>query len=220
MPGCVMAVDGWVLWTRKPYKKEALLISSYMNRKGHYGLVCMAGCEASTKFNMFSAQCPGATNDSLAFQLTNVYRSISLDLLSPAFYIIGDAAFSCKGQVLSPWPGQALPVYQDSFNYHLSSMRQCIERAFGLMVARWCILKKALLVRFDRWALVATVCVKLHNYCVDERELLNFMEDENNDDPDLNLFDDGKKYDLSHRQTFDYRTFTNLLREGGFKGPG
>ena len=72
------------------------------------------------------------------------------------------------------------------------------------------------MVRFDRWALVATVCAKLHNYCVDERELFNFMEDENNDDPDLNLFDDGKKYDLSH----GYRTFTNLLREGGFKRPG
>ena len=128
LPKVVLAIDGWLMRTRKPHKNEVDFIKSYMNRKDSYGLVIMAGCDSRLKFHLFSAQCAGATNDSLAWQLTSVFRAVAGGLLPSDYVIIGDAAFTNSGQVLSPWPGQGLGIYKDSFNYHLSAMRQCIER--------------------------------------------------------------------------------------------
>ena len=52
--------------------------------------------------------------------------------LPSEYFVIGDEAFVCSSQILCPWSGSNLGLWKDSFNYHLSSMRQCIERAFGL----------------------------------------------------------------------------------------
>ena len=48
----VMAIDGWVMQTRKPYDSEVTNVSSYMNRKGFWGMVVLAGCDARTRFTM------------------------------------------------------------------------------------------------------------------------------------------------------------------------
>jgi hypothetical protein len=60
--------------------------------------------------------------------------------------------------------------YMDSFNFHLSAMRQCIERAFGLYMRRWGILHRRLKVKLQKWSLIALVCAKLHNYCIRTHE--------------------------------------------------
>ena len=41
------------------------------------------------------------------------------------------ASFVCSDQLLTPWGGHGLDLWRDCFNFHLSSMRQCIERAFA-----------------------------------------------------------------------------------------
>ncbi len=50
--------------------------------------------------------------------------------LPAGFYGVGDDAFVNSNTLLTPWSGTHLTVCQDSFNYHLSAMRQCIERAY------------------------------------------------------------------------------------------
>jgi hypothetical protein len=75
----------------------------------------------------------------------------------------GDEAFANRDQLLVPWSGRGLGLAKDAFNYHLSAMRQTIERAFGLLVARWGVLWRPLRVAVHRWPLVTTVCAKLHN---------------------------------------------------------
>ncbi len=55
--------------------------------------------------------------------------------LPPDYFFIGDEAFSNTDQFLVPYSGQGLGPWKDSFNFHLSRMRQCIERAFGMMTA-------------------------------------------------------------------------------------
>ena len=64
--------------------------------------------------------------------------------------------------VLDPW--------KDSFNYHLSSMRQCIERAFGILTKQWGIFWRPLQCRFDKWPLICTVAATLHTFCIEMRE--------------------------------------------------
>ncbi len=45
-------------------------------------------------------------------------------------------------------------------------MRQCIERAFGVFVARWDIFRRPLTFGASKWGLVTDVCAKLHNFCI------------------------------------------------------
>jgi hypothetical protein len=48
-------------------------------------------------------------------------------------------------------------------------MRQCIERAFGLLTQRWGVFWRPLKIQFNKWSLVCTVAAKLHNFCIDQR---------------------------------------------------
>ena len=49
-------------------------------------------------------------------------------------------------------------------------MRQCIERAFGLLTKRWGIFWRPLQCDFDRWPTIINVCAKLHNFCIDHND--------------------------------------------------
>jgi hypothetical protein len=142
---------------------------SYRNRKQCWGLVIMAGCDAQCRFTMFAANSSGSTHDSMALEFTNFKSQLDGGRLPHPYYVVGDEAFSNTQQFLVPWSGTGLGDWKDSFNYHLSSMRQCIERAFGLLTKRWGVFWRALQCQFSKWSTVAMVCAKLHNFCVDRR---------------------------------------------------
>jgi hypothetical protein len=167
---CVMAVDGWVCKTRQTTKKEVgPAIASYRNRKQCFGIVVLAGCDASCKFTLLSVKSSGSTHDCIAWENSNMKQYIDNGLLPKQYYFIGDDGFVCTNQFLTPYAGTGLNPWQDSFNYHLSSMRQCIERAFGMLTKRWGIFWRPLSCQFYRWSLVVTVAAKLHNYCIEEK---------------------------------------------------
>ncbi len=83
---------------------------------------------------------------------------------------MGDEAFVCSDILLTPWSGRGLERDKDSFNFVLSAMRQCIERAFGSFVGRWGIFRRPLVFGAEKWGLVAGVCAKLHNFCIQQGE--------------------------------------------------
>lgn len=165
---CVMAIDGWVAKTRKPFNSEVVDVVAYRNRHDCWGLVVLAGCDAHCRFNMFSCMNAGSTNDVMAWELSQMKKDIDAGRLPKKYYIIGDEAFVCTNQLLVPYSGRQLGKRKDSFNYHLSAMRQVIERSFALLVQRWGILWRSLRCSFKRWTLVLSVCAKLHNFCIDE----------------------------------------------------
>jgi hypothetical protein len=87
--------------------------------------------------------------------------------LPQPYYFVGDEAFLLTNQFLIPYGGTGLGPWKDSFNYHLSSMRQCIERAFGILTQRWGIFWRPLRVQHKKWATVVNVAAKLHNFLID-----------------------------------------------------
>ena len=99
--------------------------------------------------------------------MTALAEAITSGLLPTQYFIIGDEAFSCTEQMLSPYSGRGLGKYKDSFNYWLSHSRQAIERAFGMLVMRWGILWRKFVFSFERWPLVVLVAMKLHNFCLE-----------------------------------------------------
>ncbi|MFO0447033.1 MAG: hypothetical protein ACK51L_05105, partial [bacterium] len=50
----------------------------------------------------------------------------------------GDEAFVCTNNFLTPYSGRGLGPWKDAFNFYLSSMRQCVERSFALLVQVFC----------------------------------------------------------------------------------
>jgi hypothetical protein len=171
LKNCVMAVDGWVCKTRQPTRKEVgPAVASYRNRKQCFGIVVLAGCDADCRFTMLSVKSSGSTHDCTAWDSTIIKQYIMDNHLLPLrYYVIGDDAFACHNQFLTPYSGSGLTCWEDSFNYYLSSMRQCIERAFGMLTKRWGIFWRPLTCQFNRWSLVITVAAKLHNYCIDAK---------------------------------------------------
>jgi hypothetical protein len=167
---CVLAIDGWVCRTRKPQATEVDNPMAYRNRHGCWGLVVLAGCDAELRFRMFSAVSTGSTNDVLAWEFCEMKRLLESGELKAPYFFIGDEAFINATQLLVPWSGRGLEVWKDSFNYHLSAMRQCIERAFSLLTERWGLFWRPLRVAYRRWTLLCAVAAKLHNYCIDMNE--------------------------------------------------
>jgi hypothetical protein len=88
----------------------------------------------------------------------------STKMLPPTYFGVGDDAFVNSDTLLTPWSGRGLTIFQDSFNYHLSSMRQTIERAFGMFIRRWGIFNRPLTVALHKWGFIADVCARLHNF--------------------------------------------------------
>ena len=221
--GCVTAIDGWVARTRKPHHREVEDIMAYRNRHGCWGLVVLAGCDARCRFTMFSCKNCGSTNDSMAWEMSALKRAIDAGLLPDEFFLIGDEAFTCTSQLLVPYSGRGLGVWKDSFNFHLSAMRQCIERSFAILTQRWGILWRDIRCAYSRWTLLLTALAKLHNYCIDEDIPLTqhrFYEDmQDGDAPDV-LLNEEESDEATHSFVANKRTaFTKELELKGVRRP-
>ena len=164
--GCVMAIDALVIRTRMPRKTETNAVMAYRNRKGFWGFPVLAGVDHKTRFTMWSHRTTGCTDDSMSWSVSDEFERVKE--LPDGYFVIGDEAFRNTNTFLVPWKGHSITAWKSSFNFHLSSMRQCIERAFGILVARWLILSKPLQVAKSKWTLVSRVCAKLHNFLVSE----------------------------------------------------
>jgi hypothetical protein len=124
----LLAIDGWVMWKRMPTKREVSNSRSSRNRKGMWGIVVLAGCDANTKFHLWNASNTGSTIDCTAWDRCGLKLLIDQGRWPDGYYVLGDEAFSCMDYFLVPWGGSGLGVANDTFNFHLSARRQTIER--------------------------------------------------------------------------------------------
>eukprot|EP00808_Paulinella_micropora_P031526 g28397.t1 len=85
----------------------------------------------------------GWTHDQLAYTVSGL--NDILKGLPPKYYCVGDNGYLPHEYLLVPYKGRSLRTtapYKDSFNFHLSQLRIHVERAFGMLTARWGILWK------------------------------------------------------------------------------
>jgi hypothetical protein len=100
--------------------------------------VVIAGCDSNLKFHCLSATSPGCTHDSVGWYKSSLCQNLFLPKRLPSkYFAIGDDAFTNTNNFLTPFSGRNIGIEKDSYNYHISAMRQSIERAFGLLVAKW-----------------------------------------------------------------------------------
>jgi hypothetical protein len=168
--GCVGALDGWLCRIKVPSKAETMNVASYFS--GHYqtyGVNVQATCDACGRFTSISILCPGGTGDSKAFAASSLQQYVAG--LPQGFYMAADNAYTLSDTLLIPYSGvDKLDPSKDVFNFYLSQLRIRIEQAFGLLVSKWRIFKKALEVKLFRVGHIVQACARLHNYCINNRD--------------------------------------------------
>lgn len=166
---CVGAIDGCHIRTMCP----VALHDQYFNRKQFYSLNMQAMVDHTGKFIDILSGYPGSVHDSRIFRNSPLYR----DHLYPpeGYFIIGDSGYPCRRNpiaIVTPYREPLTPEKR-AFNLALSRARVIVERAFGLLKARWRIIfTKALEVKIRTGIRVLAACTALHNLCVTEGDVL------------------------------------------------
>lgn len=107
LDGCVMALDGFGVSTRCPFKTEVIRPRDYRFRKGGFAIIVLAGCDVDAKFVCASCKHSGSTNDIIAWGDSNLFQMLMIDELLPEkYFFIGDEAFTNTQQFLTPWSGK------------------------------------------------------------------------------------------------------------------
>mmetsp|Transcript_4501 Transcript_4501/g.6791 ORF Transcript_4501/g.6791 Transcript_4501/m.6791 type:complete len:328 (-) Transcript_4501:272-1255(-) len=171
--GCVGAIDGCLLWQKNPGIAVHNPNRYYCARKEKCALLLMAIVDADRRFLFYDISCTPSTHDSLAWDSTRLAQRFAAGDLCERFFIFGDNAFVCTRSMITPGN-------DSDFNYFLSELRVNSECAFGEMIRRWGILWRPLEMHFLRRAHVIACCIRLHNFCVDRRLLIEeeLMADE------------------------------------------
>mmetsp|Transcript_4688 Transcript_4688/g.7094 ORF Transcript_4688/g.7094 Transcript_4688/m.7094 type:complete len:174 (-) Transcript_4688:241-762(-) len=128
-------------------------------------------CDAKRRFLWVDIQFPGATSDYFAFEQTDLYKKLQRDgFLRPGLCIFGDAAYVNAPYMCVPFRNvHGSGDTKDSYNFFQSQLRINIECAFGMLVHRFGILRKAFPVNVSiskTNSAVLALC-KLHNFCID-----------------------------------------------------
>ena len=115
---CVAAIDGIAIEIEEPEAEYGPI--AYRNQKGFFAIVCEGMCDADYRFLMFDCSSPGGTHDSVAFEKTKHYHTISAGLPG-SYWIAGDSAYALSGSLLKPYV-KPKTIWEDSYNIHHSQL--------------------------------------------------------------------------------------------------
>merc|ERR1712093_657411 len=137
----------------------------YFNRKHFFSVNLQAMCDAKRRFRWGSIKCAGSAHDATAWATSGI-GDVLQKLEELGFWIAGDDAYPLSEYVITPFPGQGIPKYEDNFNFYQSRLRINIECAFGMLVRRWGVLWRNLEVELCKVKSVVFACLILHNVCI------------------------------------------------------
>lgn len=172
-PNCVGAIDGKHIEITCPPNMG----SQYFNYKGKHSIVLLATCDANYTFTFVDVGAYGSQSDGGVFGNSFIGRALSRDgfnLPQPKLlensnvsfphFFVGDAAFPLKRYMMKPYPGRDISEKQEYFNMRLSRARRTIENAFGILTARWRILRVTMNLAPDSAEKIVKACTVLHNF--------------------------------------------------------
>jgi hypothetical protein len=158
------AIDGILIWIIKPNKSECEKVkcglkSFFCGRKDKFGLNMQAICDNHLYFTWINICWPGCTADYMAWITSDLYSMI-----------MNENSIIYKGltYMAVPFKGNVTRL-QDSYNFYQSQLRITIERAFGVLVHRWAILRGPLVVPLSKVPPLVSALCSLHNFLINER---------------------------------------------------
>jgi len=171
LPGTVAAGDGVVFRMQRPTKEATEGdVSSFFTRKGYYAYAMQGFVDSKCRFLNISMRIASSSHDSTAYLVSDLSEAIRKGRLAEwaqCVILFLMRLIRTRPRTFS-LQGENLDVWDDDFNSFLSRHRQCIERAFGILVQPWSIFWRALRVKFSRIPLLIRVCCRLHNFIIDK----------------------------------------------------
>lgn len=166
---------------------QAFFHSAARNFNYHdfHSLILMAICDAKYRFIAVDFGASGRRGDGNVFHFCpfgerlrksrlNIPPPCPADGFNPdqdvPFSIVGDAAFSGNRGIIAPIKGRFRPDDEVIFNYRVSRARRVIENAFGILVARFLVLRSRILGRRALVKSIVLACTALHNFHLLEEE--------------------------------------------------
>ncbi|KAG5864469.1 hypothetical protein JTB14_005730 [Gonioctena quinquepunctata] len=139
----------------------------------------MAACDANYVFTLANIGGHGSQSDGVIFKHSvlgerlesktlNVPLSTeipNIDIEFPCVFV-ADEAFPLEEYIMRPYAKTNLILKQQIFFYRLSRARRIIKNTLGILVARWRILKKAVIADVNNVDNIVKACVVLHNFCI------------------------------------------------------
>jgi hypothetical protein len=169
---CAGCIDGILIWTHKPSRKEAEIsdVGSkkfLCGRKGKFGLNCQAISDVRGRILDMSIVYGGTSSDCLAFEGSDIYHQLERGLLHDDLVLFGDNAYLNSKFMVTPFPNVSSGS-KDDFNFFHSQLRIRVECAFGMLVGCWGILRSAIPKNISLTRIIALVhaLAKLHNFCI------------------------------------------------------
>ena len=149
----------------------------YYRRKQKYSINTQTVVVANFYFLDVTISFPGRMHDTRVFGQTNLFkRAKSGEILHVPVkkirnvevrsLILGDGGYPPRNWLAKPFNfTTALSRKEKSFNRVLSSSRVSVERAFGLLKARWRCLLTTLDANIEHMPDLVICCFILHNFC-------------------------------------------------------
>lgn len=172
-PNCIGAVDGkHVVMAAPPHAG-----SVFYNYKGTHSIVLMGIADATYKLLYVDVGRNGKFSDGGVFNRCTFAQAMDSNrlglpppkalpgrVLPMPFTLIADDAFALRPNLMKPYSQRGLTMVKRVFNYRLSRARRIIENVFGIMSARFRILRKPINLNADKTKKVVLACCVLHNY--------------------------------------------------------
>ncbi|KAM6582817.1 hypothetical protein CsatB_009819 [Cannabis sativa] len=166
------AIDGTHVSACVPADKQV----SYRGRKNVVTQNVLCACNFDMFFTFVSAGWEGTANDSRVFIDAITTPEYKFPLPKEGEYYVLDSGFPCTKGFLPPYRGERYHLQEynsgrngprgmkELFNYRHSSLRNVIERCFGVLKPRFPILKMMPPYKLSRQTLIVIACCTLHNF--------------------------------------------------------
>ncbi|XP_019158456.1 PREDICTED: uncharacterized protein LOC109155190 [Ipomoea nil] len=197
--GCLGALDGTFI----KVNVETVDRPRYRTRKGEIATNVLGACTPDMQFIYVLPGWEGSAADGRIFR-DAISRMNGLKVPLGNYYLC-DAGYTNGNRYLAPYRGQRYHLnewrqgYQPTtakeyFNVKHSQARNCIERCFGILKARWAILRDKLFYPVKTQCRIISACCILHNFIrsemhidpidieVGQNECNNFQSEEDDED--------------------------------------
>ena len=179
LPNCIGAIDGTHVYISAP--PNSIVAADHRNRNKSFSILLQGIVDTKCYFTSINTGPPGSLHDSVHFKSSELYRKVEEGVMGgfhddpmswPARlpfppYIVADRGYPLLSWCITPFKmgplGRGLTNEEVWFNRKHSSTRMCVERAFGILKARFKEIGGKTSLKLEFLPTVVHACCVLHN---------------------------------------------------------
>lgn len=173
-PHCVGALTGKYLNVQGATKivskdSSSILLLAVCDSKYRFILVDIGSLASQSEGEIFKQSLFGQTVVDANLNLPDQSELPGTNIKMP-YFLVADESFPLKPFIMRPYPVKDLQNNKKTFNHQLCHIHQVIENSFGILAARWGILKTVTTAKGENLHKIVKAAIVLHNFCLKEME--------------------------------------------------